>query len=118
MLSERLKKLREKKEVLQKDVAKYIGVSERVYGFYESGRFPKDESVLIKLAEYFNCTIDYLIGRTDKPNIELIDKGLPPELINEGIEAVEVFKGVKLIDLTQKEINELVEFARKIKNRP
>lgn len=36
---------------------------------------------------------------TDKPNIELIDSGLPQELINEGIEAIEVFKGVKLIDL-------------------
>ena len=33
MLSKRLKKLREQKEVYQKDVADYIGVSERVYGF-------------------------------------------------------------------------------------
>lgn len=117
MLSKRLKKLREQKEVYQKDVADYIGVSERVYGFYEAGRFPKDEIILTKLADYFNVTVDYLIGRTDEPNIELIDRGLPKQLLDEGIEAIGVFKDIKLVDLTTEDIQRLVDFAKQIKNR-
>lgn len=62
----RLRKLREEKGSLQKEVAVYIGVSERVYGFYEKDRFPKDENVLNKLAEFFNVTVDYLLGNTDR----------------------------------------------------
>lgn len=101
MLSERLKKLREKKEVLQKDVANYIGVSERVYGFYETGRFPKDEIILTRLADYFNCTVDYLIGRTNDPEDKVLNKNdLPIEWVKAGIESLVVFK-----DLTAKDLN-------------
>ena len=78
----RLKMLREEKGSLQKEVASYIGVSERVYGFYEKDRFPKDEKVLNKLAEYFDVTIDYLLGKTDSKEIIVVNKNV------DGYEAV------------------------------
>lgn len=61
----RLRELREHKQSLQKDVAKYIEVSERVYGYYEEDRFPKDPNTLNKLSEYFNVDMLYLLGITD-----------------------------------------------------
>ena len=64
-IHEKLKRLREEKEVTQKEVSDFIGVSERVYGYYEKDRFPKDEITLKKLSDYFNVSINYLLGETD-----------------------------------------------------
>lgn len=62
----RIRSLREKACKTQKEVADGVGVSEREYGHYETGyRLPKIET-LIKLADYFNVTIDYLVGRSDE----------------------------------------------------
>jgi transcriptional regulator with XRE-family HTH domain len=65
--NKRLKRLREIKEVKQKEVAKYIGVSERVYGYYEKDRFPKDPNTIEKIANYFNVTVDFLLGKEKIP---------------------------------------------------
>lgn len=59
----RLKELRESKGLTQKEVAEIIGYSEISYGRYENGKREPDISTLCKLAEYFNVTVDYLIGR-------------------------------------------------------
>ena len=59
----RLKELRESKGLTQKEVAEIIGYSEISYARYENGKREPDISTLCKLAEYFNVTVDYLIGR-------------------------------------------------------
>ena len=59
----RLKDLRTIKGVTQKEVAKSIGVSPQSYGYYENEINKPDPEILIKLADYFECTIDYLVGR-------------------------------------------------------
>lgn len=61
----RLKDLRTIKGVTQKEVAKSIGVSPQSYGYYENEINKPDPEILIKLADYFDCTIDYLVGRED-----------------------------------------------------
>ena len=61
----RLKELREKKGLLQKDVAKYLNVSVSTYSFWEKGTYEPDQKSLIKLANFFEVSIDYLLGRTD-----------------------------------------------------
>ena len=65
MFKERLKILREEAGMMQKEVADQIGVSERVYSFYETGRFPKNEEILRRLTTCFDCTADYLLGISD-----------------------------------------------------
>lgn len=61
----RLKELREEKGITQRELGNIVNVSDRVIGYYESNdRFPKDENVLRKIADYFNVTVDYLLGRT------------------------------------------------------
>ena len=61
----RLKDLRTIKGVTQKEVAKSIGVSPQSYGYYENEINKPDPEILIKLADYFECSIDYLVGRED-----------------------------------------------------
>lgn len=59
----RLRELREDHDLTQKEVAAIISVSPRMVSFYESGEhFPRDESILFKLADYFHVSMDYLLG--------------------------------------------------------
>lgn len=59
----KLRELRLAKGLTQKDVATAIGVSPQSYGYYENQINKPDPDTLIKLADFFNCTIDYLVGR-------------------------------------------------------
>jgi repressor LexA len=74
MFSEILKKLRAEKNLSQEELAEIINVSKSTIGMYEQGkRIPKADSTLKQLAEYFNVSIDYLLGFDDdrfkSPNI-------------------------------------------------
>ena len=65
--SEKLKTLRTQKQVRQKDIAAAMGVSLRAYQYYETNTKEPTMSNLIALADYFDVSIDYLVGRTDNP---------------------------------------------------
>ena len=61
----RLKELREKADVPQKSIADYLGCSTVVYSRYETGaRMPSIE-VLVKIADFYSVSLDYLVGRSD-----------------------------------------------------
>lgn len=68
-LDERLQQLRSEKNLLQKDIAKDNNLSLRAYQYYERGQSDPTSKVLIKLADYFNVSLDYLVGRSDNPKI-------------------------------------------------
>ncbi len=62
-----LKELRKNKNISQKQVASILEISERAYQHYEYGtRFP-DFQGLQKLADFFNVSVDYLMGRSNDP---------------------------------------------------
>lgn len=64
---ERLKMLRKEKGLYQKDVASFLGVDRTTYVKYETGASEPDTETLSKLADYFNVSLDYIIGRNDDP---------------------------------------------------
>lgn len=66
----RLRELRIEKELLQSDIAKIINKSERTVGFYETGERDMNTETLAILANFFNCSIDYLLGKSDIKNPE------------------------------------------------
>ncbi|HHY79518.1 MAG TPA: helix-turn-helix transcriptional regulator [Thermoanaerobacter sp.] len=68
MLGERIKELRKKKGVTQKELALYLGVSDRAVGYYESGQRTPPPDILQKIADFFHVSVDYLLGRTDVYN--------------------------------------------------
>lgn len=68
ILSERLKECRSEKGYTQNQVAIYCDITEKTYQNYElMTREPKIE-ILIRIADLFETTIDYLVGRTDVRN--------------------------------------------------
>lgn len=68
-LHEGLKRFRKAHHVTQKQAAQAAGVTERNYQEYEYGKVIPTATVLISLADSFNVSIDYLVGRTENPAI-------------------------------------------------
>ncbi len=64
----RLKDLREDNDVKQKELAEYLNIKQNTYSQYENGKREIPLDTLWKLADYYNTSVDYLIGRTDNPN--------------------------------------------------
>lgn len=62
----RLKELREDKDLFQKDVAKYLNMSQTGYSQYETETNDIPTEILRNLADYYNTSIDYLLYRTDE----------------------------------------------------
>ncbi len=64
--NDRLKQLREEVDISMNELAKSIGVSNAAICKWEQGIAEPKVTYLIKLSEYFDCTIDYLIGKTNE----------------------------------------------------
>lgn len=67
IFSERLRELRKNKKISQIALAKEVGVSSRVYQDYEYGKREAQMTTLIRMADFFDVSLDYLTGRTDEP---------------------------------------------------
>lgn len=67
-LATRLKVLRKKRGFTQTQVAEYLGLKLRAYQYYESGEHRPEYEKLMALADFFEVTTDYLLGRTDEPH--------------------------------------------------
>lgn len=61
----RLKELRQKKNISQQQLAEIIGVSQQSINKYENHSIEPDIATLIRFADYFNTSVDYLIGNSD-----------------------------------------------------
>ena len=65
----RLKDLREDSDLLQKDIAKTLNMSQTGYSKYETGSNDIPTSILIKLAKFYNTSTDYILGLTNDKKI-------------------------------------------------
>ncbi|WP_434565126.1 helix-turn-helix domain-containing protein [Thermoanaerobacterium thermosaccharolyticum] len=65
---DRLKQLRNEKNLTQEELAKYIGTTRATLASWETGRREPDMETLRKLSDYFNVTLDWLMGNTDIRN--------------------------------------------------
>ena len=66
MKYENIRNLREDSDKLQTELAEYLNVRQTTYSKYERGKINIPIEVFIKLADYYDVSIDYLVGRTRK----------------------------------------------------
>ena len=64
----RIRELREDHDLSQRDVAAVLGMSQPQYFRYEQGYRDLPTDLLIRLADYYGVTTDYILGRTQKPD--------------------------------------------------
>ena len=66
MLYQRIRDLREDKDLTQQKMGEILSCSQRVYSNYERGELDIPTEILIKLADFHNVSVDYILNRTDK----------------------------------------------------
>ena len=63
----RIKDLREDKDLTQQEVANYLHIKQNTYSQYENGQREIPLALLIKLARYFNVSVDFILHETNNP---------------------------------------------------
>lgn len=102
-----LAKIRKEFAKTQKDMAEILNISKPTYNHYESGRYEPSLETMVKLADYFNCSVDYLLGHQAK-NVLYLDSYTPTK-----IEIIEELK-----DLTDDEAYQLLGYIARMKDIP
>jgi Helix-turn-helix. len=74
LLSKRLSLLRKEKKKTQQEMADYLGITRPAYTAYETGNRHPDYDTLQKIADYFDVSVDYLLGRTDIKSTKVAGK--------------------------------------------
>ena len=67
VLFKRIRDLREDRDITQQAMAKKLKIHQTTYSDYELGKLNVPADVLIKLAEFYDTSIDYIVGMTDNP---------------------------------------------------
>lgn len=90
----------------QQEMADYLGISRQAYSNYETGKREPDYETLLKLGEYLDCSIDYLLGKKSDPSqkAEVSDDDIKFALFGGG-------------PVTDAQFEEVRQFARFIKER-
>lgn len=73
MIGQRIRDLRKQKRMSQTELAKSVGVSQTTVTAWETGKAEPSSSAVAKLADIFNVTTDYLLGRPNKQEIKKDD---------------------------------------------
>lgn len=105
----RLKLLREEKKLTQGDIAKMLNITTAAYSYYENEKRDMTPDTILKLAEYFDVSTDYLLCKSDIRNPEEI-KNVP--FANAG--------GLDTTGLDEEDLKELqkqVDYIKKLKNK-
>lgn len=104
----RIRELRKEKNITMKQLGEVIGVAESTISLYENGKRQPDNDTLQKLADYFCTTTDYLLGRTDEPTANSLDKQL---------EGVDFALWGEVHDLTDEEKQDIINFVKFTKSK-
>lgn len=67
MVYQKIRDLREDHDLKQREIAAYLNCSQRVYSNYELGQRDIPTDVLIRLADFYKVSVDYLLGLTANP---------------------------------------------------
>ena len=66
MKYQRIRDLREDSDLTQTQIGEKLNIPQRTYAYYESGERTIPPEILIALADFYNTSVDYILGRTDK----------------------------------------------------
>lgn len=69
IFAKKIKDLRVDSDMSQTEIANFLGISQRAYSHYEKADREISLDSLVKISDYFNVSIDYLLGRTNKKEV-------------------------------------------------
>ena len=113
----RLRELRKERKLTQVELGKVIKTSHATINRYENSIHQPDIETINNLADFFNVTTDYLLGRTNRKEMAIIEgEEIPKELKDIGIEYLEISKELKEKGFKPQDIKELIKAIEKMRN--
>lgn len=108
-----IRALRKQRQLSMKELGQIVGVAESTISLYENEKREPDLATLSRIADYFNVTVDYLLGRSSDP--ERDEK--PPLRIPDEYKDLPIafYEGAK--GLTQDDIDDVVKFMEFLKKK-
>lgn len=94
LLNERIKKLREEENISQTELAKEIGIAKNTLCQYEKNKANPSLEIILQIADYFNVSVDYLLGRADDFGNIVVQSSATDSLTEEEREALDTFRAI------------------------
>ncbi|EKS4343226.1 MULTISPECIES: helix-turn-helix domain-containing protein [Clostridium] len=123
-IKDRLKCERLRKDLNQTELAKFLNVSKQTVSNWENGNRIPDTLTLSKLADFFNCSVDYILGRSENRN-GIISKAningnnyefeLDKNIFPNGITREQMINYIKELEERNKELEKEADLSRKLK---
>lgn len=117
MLGDRIRELRNKKDITLKELGNILKVGESTVSMYETNKRSPDYETLKKIADYFSVSTDYLLCRVDDPDVKIVSKEELPAELSKYVDYIEILKDYSIEDISPEELREVIEFAKRIKKR-
>ena len=109
MFKDRLNGCRLESGMSQTDVARVLNITRQAYNHYETGQRQPPQDVLIKLADLFNASVDYILGRTDDRQ--------PSNSLDKQLEGIDFVLWGEVHDLTDEEKKDIINFVKFTKSK-
>ncbi|EAC2891633.1 helix-turn-helix transcriptional regulator [Listeria monocytogenes] len=113
MFGNRLKQLRKNNNKTQEDISKILGISRGAYSHIENGRNEPDMETIVKLANIFGVSTDYLLGRSNNGFIDTIAAHIDPNATEEEMEEILAYIEEKRKEYANEEEIDITDIAAK-----
>ncbi|WP_434303938.1 helix-turn-helix transcriptional regulator [Clostridium botulinum] len=123
-IKDRLKCERLRKDLNQTELAKLLNVSKQTVSNWENGNRIPDTLTLSKLADFFNCSVDYILGRSENRNGIISEANidgnnyefeLDKNIFPNGITREQMINYIKELEERNKELEKEADLSRKLK---
>lgn len=118
MIGNRIKQLRKEHNLTQNQFASLFGVYDSTISQYENGKREPEYNTVIKIANKFNVSIDWLLGRVEnKDLVKLEVDNLPEQLRDVGVEYLMLAKEMREKEIPPKDVRKIIDAINALKNK-
>lgn len=109
MIGQRIKELRKDHSLTQQQFAAILNLNDSTISLYESGKREPEFHTLMKIADNFNVTVDWLLGRTDNKSIAIVEnEHVPKDLLNVGVDYLKLTKEMYDKNIPPEDIRKII----------
>ncbi|HHY22713.1 MAG TPA: helix-turn-helix transcriptional regulator [Clostridiaceae bacterium] len=118
MIGNRIKQLRKEHNLTQNQFASLFGVYDSTISQYENGKREPEYNTVIKIANKFNVSIDWLLGRVEsKDLVKLETDNLPEQLRDVGVEYLMLAKEMREKEIPPEDVRKIINAINALKNK-
>ena len=118
-IGDRIKQLRMENNLTQNQFAALFGLYDSTISQYENGKRVPEYDIIIKIANKFNVSIDWLLGRVENKELVLMDKNsLPDQLKQIGVEYIMLAKEMEDKDIPPEDVRKIFDAINILKKYP